>query len=130
MCDMPLWRIEACRLADVPLLYIGNFTWTELYRECLPDRIWKRYAEEYRKLEHTLLYALHNEEMMEFVGNAEDLKKTSLVCRPFHERESQAIWSRHKHPLVFVVLGMSASSSEDVCVGAFHMTSLPIRECR
>ena len=38
LCDMPVWSIEACELAGVPLLYIGNFTWTELYREFLPER--------------------------------------------------------------------------------------------
>ena len=25
LCDMPLWSIEACRLANVPLLYCGQF---------------------------------------------------------------------------------------------------------
>lgn len=116
VCDMPLWSIEACRLADVPLLYIGNFTWTELYREYLPEHTWKRYAVEYGKLAHALLYALHNEEMLEFVGNVGDLEETSLVCRPFHKAAAEEIRRRHKHPLVFVALGMSASFSGDICV--------------
>lgn len=116
VCDMPLWCIEACRLAGVPLLYIGNFTWAELYREYLPERIWKRYADEYMKLEHVWLYALHNKEMLEFVGVADDMKEVSLVCRPFHENEVKMIRSRHKRPLIFVALGMSAAFSGELCV--------------
>lgn len=50
LCDMPLWSISACEQAGVPLLYVGNFTWTELYREFLPEHIWKAYAAEYRKI--------------------------------------------------------------------------------
>ena len=52
LCDMPLWSISACEQAGVPLLYLGNFTWTELYREFLPEAIWKAYAAHYTKIRH------------------------------------------------------------------------------
>ena len=79
---MPLWSISACEQAGVPLLYVGNFTWTELYREFLPEHIWKAYAAEYRKIRHGMLYTLHNPEMLELLSQAE-LSETSLVARPF-----------------------------------------------
>lgn len=78
---MPLWSISACEQAGVPLLYVGNFTWTELYREFLPEHIWKAYAAEYRKIRHGMLYTLHNPEMLELLSQAE-LSETSLVARP------------------------------------------------
>lgn len=39
VCDMPLWSIEACQLAGIPMQYLGNFIWAELYHEYLPDEI-------------------------------------------------------------------------------------------
>lgn len=117
VCDMPIWSIEACRQAVVPLLYIGNFTWTELYREHLPESIWRRYAAEYRKLDHVLLYTLHNEEMLDFVGAARDLSETSVLCRPFHEDVAAEIRNGHQKPIIFVALGMSAKFTTAVDVG-------------
>lgn len=115
LCDMPLWSISACEQAGVPLLYVGNFTWTELYREFLPEQIWKAYAAEYRKIQHGMLYALHNPEMLEFLPRAE-LSETSLVARPFHPDEIRAICARHACPVVFVALGMSAQFTQPVSV--------------
>ena len=115
LCDMPLWSISACEQAGVPLLYLGNFTWTELYREFLPDAIWKAYAAQYAKIRHGMLYALHNPEMLEFLPNAE-LTETSLVARPFHPEQIEAIRSRHSCPIVFVALGMSAQFTQPISV--------------
>lgn len=115
LCDMPLWSISACEQAGVPLLYVGNFTWTELYREFLPEHIWKAYAAEYRKIQHGMLYALHNPEMLEFLPRAE-LSETSLVVRPFHPDEIRAVRARHTCPIVFVALGMSAQFTQPVSV--------------
>ena len=115
LCDMPLWSISACAQAWVPLLYLGNFTWTELYREFLPERIWKVYAIEYAKIRHGMLYVLHNPEMLEFLPGAE-LTETSLVARPFHPERIAAIRSRHACPIVFVALGMSAQFTRPVSV--------------
>ncbi len=115
LCDMPLWAISACEQVGVPLLYVGNFTWTELYREFLPEHIWKAYAAEYQRIRYGMLYALHNSEMLEFLTNA-DLCETSLVARPFHPKEIQAIRARHTCPIVFVALGMSAQFTQSVSV--------------
>ena len=115
LCDMPLWSISACEQANVPLLYVGNFTWTELYREFLPKYIWKAYAAEYQKIRHGMLYTLHNSEMLEFLPNAE-LNETSLVARPFHPNEIKTIRARHTCSIVFVALGMSAQFTQPVSV--------------
>ena len=115
LCDMPLWSISACEQAGVPLLYVGNFTWTELYREFLPGHIWKAYATEYQKIRHGMLYALHNPEMMEFLPQAE-LSETSLVARSFHPEKIEAIRARHTESIVFVALGMSAQFTQPVSV--------------
>lgn len=115
LCDMPLWSISACEQAGVPLLYVGNFTWTELYREFLPEHIWKAYATEYQKIRHGMLYALHNSEMLEFLPDAE-LSETSLVARPFHLNEIKAIREQHAKTIVFVALGMSAQFTQPVSV--------------
>ena len=115
LCDMPLWSIEACELAKVPLLYVGNFTWTELYREFLPESIWKEYAKYYQKIKHTMLYALHNPEMLEFLKTSE-ITKTSVTARSFHENAVAEIRSKHKRPIVFVALGMSAQFKKPVDV--------------
>lgn len=115
VCDMPLWSIEACQLAGVPMQYLGNFTWTELYREYLPDKIWETYGEEYRRIKHAMLYPLHNMEMLEFLQNAE-IKETSLVARKFHLNKAATIKKKHSSPLIFVALGMSAEFTEPVDV--------------
>lgn len=115
LCDMPLWSIKACELAKVSLLYVGNFTWTELYREFLPESIWKEYAKYYGKLKYTMLYALHNPEMLEFLQTSE-ITKTSATARPFNENAVAEIRSKHKRPIVFVALGMSAQFKESVNV--------------
>lgn len=115
LCDMPLWSISACEQAGVPLLYVGNFTWTELYREFLPEQVWKTYAAEYQKIRHGILYALHNPEMLEFLSRAE-LSETSLVARPFHSKKIEMIRTRHTCPIVFVALGMSAQFTQPVSV--------------
>lgn len=115
LCDMPLWSIEASELAEVPLLYVGNFTWTELYREFLPETIWKTYAKCYGKIRHSMLYALHNPEMLEFLQTSE-ITKTSVTARSFHENAVAEIRSKHKRPIVFVALGMSAQFKKPVDV--------------
>ena len=115
LCDMPIWSIEACELAGVPLLYVGNFTWTELYREFLPEKIWQTYAKYYRKIKHTMLYALHNTEMLEFLNDSE-ITKTSVTARSFNENAISEIRSKHTKPVVFVALGMSAQFKEPVDV--------------
>ena len=115
LCDMPIWSIEASELANVPLLYVGNFTWTELYREFLPERIWKAYAEYYGKIRHAMLYALHNQEMLAYLKNAER-QETSVTARPFDKEAVAAIKSRHDRKLVFVALGMSAQFRKAVDV--------------
>ena len=107
--------ISACEQANVPLLYVGNFTWTELYREFLPEHIWRAYAAEYRKIQHGMLYALHNPEMLEFLPNT-DRTETSLVARPSHPKKVEAIRARHTKPIVFVALGMSAQFTQPVSV--------------
>ena len=103
------------KLAGVPLLYAGNFTWTELYREFLPERIWQTYAGCYAKIKHSVLYALHNNEMLEFLKNSE-LSEVSVTARPFDEMSVAEIKSRHRRPIVFVALGMSAQFREPVDV--------------
>ena len=115
LCDMPIWSIEACELAGVPLLYVGNFTWTELYREFLPEKIWQTYAEYYRKIKHTMLYALNNTEMLEFL-NGSEISKTSVTARAFKDRAVSEMKGRHDKPIVFVALGMSAQFKESVDV--------------
>lgn len=112
VCDMPIWSIEAARQAGVPLLYIGNFTWAELYREYLPETIWRGYAAEYAKIGHALLYALHNTEMLEWVRGPE----VSMVARPFHLEVARRIRKGHTRPVVFVSLGMSAAFQEPIDV--------------
>lgn len=111
-CDMPIWAIEAAKLANVPLVYVGNFTWTEIYQDYLPEQIWKAYAKEYAKIEHTLLYALHNEEMRQLVNGPE----VSVVARPFNRRRAEEIRKTHNQPVIFVSLGMSASFNEVIDV--------------
>lgn len=87
----------------------------ELYREFLPEAIWKAYATQYTKIRHGMLYALHNPEMLEFLPNAE-LTETSLLARPFHPEQIEAIRSRHSCPIVFVALGMSAQFTQPISV--------------
>lgn len=130
LCDMPIWSIEACKKNEIPLLYLGNFTWTELYREFLPEKIWKAYGERYQQVKHGMLYALHNTEMLEFLCNAE-LTETSTVVRPFHKEAIAEIRNRNKMPdtnipIVFVALGMSAQFEEPIdvsSVNAFFYTT-------
>ncbi|MGC3598904.1 hypothetical protein ACPTJ4_14445, partial [Enterococcus faecium] len=55
LCDLPIWAMDACDMAGVPFLYVGNFTWTVLYREFLPEHIWKEYAKRYGKIQQTML---------------------------------------------------------------------------
>ena len=117
LCDMPLWSIEACELANVPLLYVGNFTWTELYREFLPETIWKTYANYYGKIRHSMFYALHNPEMLEFLNDSE-ITKTSVTARSFHEDAVAEIRSKHKRPIIFIALGMSAQFKKPVDVSS------------
>lgn len=115
LCDMPVWSIEACEMAQIPLLYVGNFTWTELYREFLPERIWQTYAGCYGNIRHAMLYALHNNEMFEFLKNSE-ISYTSITARVFDEKAVSEIKTKHTHPIVFVALGMSAQFKELVDV--------------
>ena len=115
LCDMPLWSIEACELANVPLLYVGNFTWTELYKEFLPERIWRAYANYYGKIRHAMLYALHNPEMLDFL-HASEITKTSVTARSLNENAVAEIRSKHKRPIIYVALGMSAQFKEPVDV--------------
>ena len=115
LCDMPLWSISACEQAGVPLLYLGNFTWTELYREFLSEPIWRAYAAEYAKIRYGMLYALHDPEMLEFLPHAE-LTETSLVARPFHPEQIAAIRRRYAGPIVFAALGMSARFTRPISV--------------
>lgn len=112
-CDMPIWSISAAQKAQIPLLYVGNFTWTELYREFLPQEIWHAYAAEYRKIQHALYFALYNHEMLEFVPNGVE---TSLTARSFDPNKVQEIAAAHRHPLVFAALGMSAAFTEPIDV--------------
>lgn len=115
LCDMPIWSIEACELANVSLLYVGNFTWTELYRELLSENIWNAYAEYYGKIKHAMLYALHNTEMLEFLINSK-ISETSVTARPFGKKAVTEIRAKHTRPIVFVALGMSAQFKEPVDV--------------
>ena len=117
LCDMPIWSIEACELAGIPLLYVGNFTWTELYREFLPEKIWQTYAQYYNKIKHTMLYALHNNEMLEFLKSSEKTK-TSVTARSFNENAVAEIRAKHNRPIVFVALGMSAQFKDPVYVSS------------
>lgn len=117
LCDMPIWSIKACELANVSLLYVGNFTWTELYREFLPENIWQTYASYYGKIKHSMLYALHNPEMLEFLKNSE-ISETSVTARPFDEKAIAEIRAKHTCPIVFVALGMSAQFKEPVDVSS------------
>ena len=115
LCDMPLYSIEACELAGIPLLYVGNFTWTELYREFLPEEIWRRYGEYYGKIRHSVLYALHNKEMLAYLRNSE-VSETSVTARAVNTQSVAGIKSRHNRKIVFVALGMSAKFREPVDV--------------
>lgn len=115
LCDMPIWSIKACEMAQIPLLYVGNFTWTELYREFLPEHIWKEYAKYYGKIKHSMLYALHNPEMLEFLKNSE-LSEVSVTARPFYMENIFDIREKYKKKIVFVALGMSAQFKNPVNV--------------
>ena len=117
LCDMPIWSIEACELAGIPLLYVGNFTWTELYEEFLPENIWQTYASYYGKIKHTMLYTLHNNKMLEFLKSSEKTK-TSVTARSFNENAVAEIRAKHNRPIVFVALGMSAQFKEPVYVSS------------
>lgn len=120
-CDMPIWAISAAQMAGVPLLYSGNFTWAEIYREFLPEDIWMAYAEEYKKIRHGLYYALHNKEMMEFVSGGSE---TSLSVRPFDADKVADMRKTMGAPMVFVALGMSAQFN-----GNIDVSGLPYRFC-
>ena len=95
-------------LCDMPI-------WSKMYREHLPEHIWQTYAKYYHKIKHTMLYALHNTEMLEFL-NGSGITKTSVTARAFNENAVSEIKSRHDKPIVFVALGMSAQFKEPVDV--------------
>lgn len=114
VCDMPIWAIEAAKQANIPLLYIGNFTWVELYREHLPVYIWSAYEKEYAKIEHAYLYALHNEEMKTILTCP--FVEGSVLCRDFDEAFAKNLRMQYDKPCVFVALGMSANFKEEVNV--------------
>lgn len=115
LCDMPIWAIKACKLADIPLIYIGNFTWAELYRELLPKDIVDSYAEYYGLVNNALLLPFHTEEMLDFL-HSENIMETSLLARPFNETAVDHIRNGHSCPIVFIALGMSAHFYEKVDV--------------
>jgi len=106
-CDMPIWAILACKRANVPMLYAGNFTWAEIYRGLLPHDIFATYARCYEQIEYAILYALHNDEMLQFLPNAEKTE-VSVVARPVHFNVVADIRQKHTRPIIFVALGMSA----------------------
>jgi len=74
---------------EVPLFYLGNFTWTELYRKFLLEEICNAYVDRYKQIEYGMLYVLHDPEILEFLCNAE-LTETSVVVRPFMRK----LWLR------------------------------------
>lgn len=112
-CDMPIWAIYACELANVALIYYGNFTWAEIYREFLPVSIWNNYAKWYKKIKNAYLYELHNQEMLEFINYQ---GKASLTARNFDLKKVKEIKDKHQRPIVFAALGMSASFDKKVDV--------------
>lgn len=107
LCDMPVWAIKACDMARVPMLYVGNFTWVELYREFLPDRITDVYEAYYKLIRHALILPFHTEEMLSVIDNAR-IKETGLLSRPFNEEKICDIRNGINSPIVFVSIGMSA----------------------
>lgn len=115
LCDMPLWSIKACETAKVPILYVGNFTWTELYREFLPEHIWKEYAKYYRSVKHVMLYEFHDDEMLEFLDKS-DISEVGMTARRFDGKAVEMIKSGHTRKIIFAALGMSAQFKKPVDV--------------
>lgn len=116
--DMPIWAIQACKNMRVPFLYAGNFTWVELYRELIDASIWLKYEEVFSRVEHAIIYDLHNQEMLSVLEHA-DKTYTSLLCRPFCDQEVEKIKRSVKYanaPIIFCAIGMSAAYMKEVDV--------------
>lgn len=125
LCDMPVWSIKACNLAHVPMLYVGNFTWVELYREFLPDIISDTFESYYKMIRHALIFQFHTDEMRRIIENA-DVHETGLVSRPFHESDVEKIKNGINIPVVFISIGMSAHFNNVIDVSdinAFFITT-------
>lgn len=106
VCDMPLWAIEACKIANIPLLFSSNFTWAEQYREHLSAEIYNGYVNEYKKVKHAVYIALSNDDMKEYLPKGYEV---SIFSRDFDRKRAEEIKAQHKNPIIFVALGMSAS---------------------
>lgn len=119
--DMPLWSFEACRMANVPLMFLGNFTWVEQYQEHLSIDVCEAYAAEYRKIRHATLYQLYNEQIKSLLANA-DVEYASLTCRPFAEKVIKIKEEMGGRKKVFIALGMSASFIEKINVSGLPYT--------
>ena len=104
--DISPLGILASKLAKLPNVLIGNFTWVEMYREWLSEDIVEAYQEIYRKVAMQISYALHTPELLQY---GDQLLNASLSARPVCLKVVKQIKQQFTQPIVFVSAGMSTN---------------------
>lgn len=113
VCDIVPWVLKAAADVNIPSILISNFTWVDIYKEYLDNKIIDKYLDCYKNANKTLLYELYNEDMNQYLQNCE---KVSLCARDFNDANVNDIRSSIDKPIVFVSVGRSVSLNNTIDV--------------
>ena len=111
--DVCPWVFLAADELRIKSILIGNFTWVEIYKEFLPEKLWDAYLECYEAASLVYIYEFHLPEMETYNSHYEML---SLVCRPYDMEEIMAIQAQYKRPIVMIGVGLAVSLDEEIDV--------------
>lgn len=115
--DIVPWIFECSEALKIKSLLISNFTWVDIYKEYLNDKICNKYKFSYKKANYVFLYDLYIRSMREYLSNYE---KVGFLCRDFNLEKVEIIKKKYNKPIVFVSVGRSVDINKELDVSELN----------
>lgn len=110
--DIVPWIFKSARLARVKSIFISNFTWAEIYKELLAEKVYEDYLQCYQEADLALLYPLAGN----IKGYFKTTKDVGLSCRNFHDDNVNRIKEKYNKPILYVSVGRSVELEQELNV--------------
>lgn len=115
--DIVPWIFKCSKKLNIPSILISNFTWVEIYKEHLTEKICNEYRECYKLADKALFYELYMEDMKEYFNEYEEI---AFCSREFNLVKADKIKNSFKKPMVYLSVGRSVDLKDEIDVSNFN----------
>lgn len=111
--DIVPWIFKCSERLKIRSVLISNFTWADIYKEHLEEKICDEFRICYKLASKVFLYNFYMDSMKEYIKEYEEV---GFVCREFNLNKVNITKNKYEKPLIFVSVGRSVDLNSEIDV--------------